>query len=246
MDTMINSDRGIGDNQPTHFDKMKSRVEALVETANKWIIDVPEITTEDQADRAKDFREQLRKMRTAVENERKGATLPLRNELSEINDQFKGLEPYLTKSFDHLSGILEPYLDKLDHAKKERERLAREKSEAKQREADELARKAAENTGDIIQNEVAAERAQESANSAQKDATNIAREKPQIQGEYSQRAVGFRTSWHAEITDINAALKHYQDHPKISELLIQLANADARVGRRRIPGFKIEQKRKVN
>lgn len=247
MDTMTQPEdtAGIGHNQPTQYEVTKARVDALVEAANQWVTTVPEITTEDQAGRASDFKNQIVAELRKIDAERTAATKPLRDEVAEINDRFNGLKPYLDKGIKRIRGLLTPWMDKLEAEQKAREQAAREEAERLRREAEEKAAAARANIEDAIQNEVAAEEAQKAAKAAEKKATSIARSKVGVKGEYSAKATTTRGTWKAHITDIDKAFAHYKDHPKVAELLTSLGSADARGGRRRIPGFDIKEDRKV-
>ena len=89
--------------------------------------------------------------------------------------------------------------------------------------------------------------AQEKADEVQKQADTTARSRAQVHGEVAGRATSQRQTWAAtEISDIQVAFDYYKDHAKVRELLLQLASADARGGRRRIPGFKVEPKTSIN
>ncbi len=60
--------------------------------------------------------------------------------------------------------------------------------------------------------------------------------RPQIRGNYSARARTLREQWYAEVDDVLVCFVHYRHHPKLKELLTQIASHDARDGRRDIPG----------
>ncbi len=231
---------GIGHNLPDAYSETLTRVEALIDTANKWIETVDEINTEDRAGRAKDFRDQLRSMKQKFKPERDEMTKPFREKVAAINAKYSALEPYIDKAFDHLSRLLAPWFDKLDKQKAAAEAEAREKAERKRAEAEDLRRQAEEGKGSTIQTEVAADQAEKDAAAAEKEARQIARAKVGVMGDYSKRSTGTRTTWKATVTDIDKAFDHFRDHKKVKELLESLGSAEARGGRRRLPGFKIE------
>lgn len=249
---------GMGHNR-SPFELRKERVDELVVTVNQWLTSCAAITTESQADRAKDLKEMLRKALRVNDETRKSETDPLNEQIKEISARYKALAPYLEKSMAALDTLLAPWLDKLAKEKAERERQAREEAQRREREAEEARRKAeeakaVENTridpsapvADVIGAEVAADEAEKKAEEARREAQRVARERPQVRGEVSQRASGFRTTWKATaITDIDQAFAYYKESAKVRELLLSLASADARGGRRRIPGFKIEEQKRV-
>jgi len=229
---------GIGDNRPpTPFDERKIRTEELIANANVWIDQCDEIESEDQAGRASDFLNVIREAQKKNEEQRKIEGAPLRDQVEEINGRYKGLAALLDKANSALKGLLGPWLHK-----KEAERVAQAKAEAK--EAERLAQEAREKTNEAknLEEMVAADElaAQAEEKAAQADAT--ARGRAGVKGEVSSRSTGLRGAWKATaITDLSLALSAYSDHPDLTELLLRLASADARGGRRRIPGFKIEK-----
>ncbi|KKL96906.1 hypothetical protein LCGC14_1839790 [marine sediment metagenome] len=236
---------GIGHNQPDAFAVTKARIDALVEAANQWITTVNEITTEDQAGKASDFKNQIVAEIRKVDKERLDTTAPLRTEVDNINKAYSTIKPYLDKSLARMRTMLDPWVKRLEREQQEREAAARREAEAKRLEAEEAARKAAENTGDVIQNEVAAESAQQEAEDAEKEAKQIGNQHVGVMGQYSTRPTGTRGTWKARITDIDKAFNYYRDNPKIAEILVSLGSQDARGGRRRIPGFDVYEDRKV-
>ena len=228
---------GIGDNLPTVFEGRKIRTEDIVNTANRWLSEVESIESEEQAGRAADFKATITTAIKENEKSRKLETAPLRQKVSEINDGYKGLDALLGKSLEMIRQRLAPWLTKLEEARKEKVRQQQEEAERLRREA---AEKLAEAT--TVQDLVAADEAQEKADEVQKQAEATERSKVGVKGEVAERSTGQRGVWKAtEITSIDDALTYYGDHAKVRELLLQLASADARGGRRRIPGFKVER-----
>jgi hypothetical protein len=238
---------GIGHNAPDDpFSQSKARVDDLIEAANKWTNTVEEITSEDQAGRASDFRNQLRSMKSKVDGERLETTKPLRDETAVINGQYGDLTELLDRGANKLAELLEPYLRKVAAEQAAREKAARDEADRLAREAAEKAAEAAKGDGDTIQNEIAAERAEKQAEDAQKTANRVGREKASVKGSFSTRSTGMRGQWKAtEIMDMGKAAAYYADHPKLTEVLLSIASTDARGGRRQIPGFKVERVQSV-
>jgi hypothetical protein len=63
--------------------------------------------------------------------------------------------------------------------------------------------------------------------------------RPAVRGSYSSRARSLRVLWRAEVDDVVLAFAQYLDHPKVKEVLTELASADARAGAREIPGCRV-------
>lgn len=239
----MNTEPGIGHNSD-QFTKDKERVEELTATANLWLEKVPEIKSQEQAGKADDFRKQLRAMKKAVEDDRKLETDPLEQEKKKIKARYDALHPFLDVAFTKMGELITPWMEKLEAEKKEAERIAREKADQAAMKAEAAARKAEE--ANNVEASVDADLARQEAEAAAKDAEKISKVKPGIRGENSSRSTSFRTSWVAEVNDIRSAAAYYQEDPGLIEALEKLASADARGGKRKIPGFKVFEKRSLN
>lgn len=234
------------DHNQDPFTESQNRADEIIKTANEWVTKCPEIQSEDQAGRANDFRNQIRAAKKKNEETRKSETDPLTQQAKAIKAKYDALNPFLDECFSRLGKLVEPWLDKLDKAKKEEERLAREEADRLRREAAEKLKKAEEGEGRTIQAAVEATQAQEAAVVAEKAADNIAKEKVQVRGDLSDKATGFRTTWSAALIDPEKAFAYYKDNLKLIALLESLASADARGGRRRIPGFDVTSTRTIS
>ena len=109
-------------------------------------------------------------------------------------------------------------------------------------EAEEEARKAAEamkaTSGDLE----ARERAEEQlalAKDAERYATRLEKK--------AETGNGLRTVWVPELTDLNAAIKHYwaSQRDRFAALVTELAAEDVRAGKRTIPGFTVTETKKA-
>ena len=83
---MENIAPGIGDNQPDAFEALKARAEALVEMANRWLTEVPEITDEGTAGKCDSFINQLGDECKATEEHRGSEVEPHKEAVSAINE----------------------------------------------------------------------------------------------------------------------------------------------------------------
>lgn len=234
---------GIGHNIDS-FTESQNRVDELVKAANEWIAKCPEIKDEDQAGRANDFRNQIRAAKKKLDETRKEETDPLNQQVKAIKAKYDALTPFLDESFKRLGDLVAPWLDKLEKQRQEKVRLAQEEADKKRREAEELAKKAEEEK--TIESAVAAQAAEQEVEEADKAATKITKEKTQVKGDLSGKATGFRETWSATLVDPEKAFDYYKENPKVIAILESLASADARGGRRRIPGFEVTSKRSVS
>lgn len=133
--------------------------------------------------------------------------------------------------------------------------LARKEAEA--RAAADAARQAAEEKAALaaeafrraevsdLQARETAEALAADAQAAEKAAAKAEKVRPQATG--GARATTLRTSYRPELTDANAALKHYvaQQPDAIKACLLQLACEDVRAKKLTIPGFTIHEERTV-
>lgn len=237
---------GVGHNRPPTdhtavWEERQARTNDLVETANVWLAECEAITSEGQAERATDLLTLLRKGHKSNEAARTDQTKPLRDQVELVNGRFKTLGSMLTIAGDGIKSLLKPWIEQKEADRQAKERAEREAAARLEREAEEQRRAAT-----TIQAQVAAEEATEAAKAASDQADITARATVGVKGEVAQRATGLRGQWKAtKITDLEAALEHYSTKPEVQDLLLRLASADARRGRRRIPGFKVEKIRSL-
>lgn len=223
-----NPNTGIGGNLPPEpidpFDAIKRRVEDLVKAANEWLASVPEITDETTATACDSFLSQVKAEIKALDEDRKAINEPHRKAIAENDERFRPITAMLKKVQDLLSPKKTAWL------KREQERIAEERRKAEEEALRKLqeAEAAAAKEPTTVEEAVAAEEKIKAAESAIKMADRLAKAKAQVKGDLSARASGLRTYWHARITDYQAALKHYGEHPKVREVVQSLADADAR------------------
>lgn len=243
---------GIGHNRaPTPYDERVARTQELVTQGDAWK-HLPAIESQAQAERCNDL---LALIAAACKENHEALSKevdPLKAQVTEISGRYKrlGAAPNLSglapDSFlGVMAGILKrlkgAWLERQEKEKQEAERKAREEAAKAQRAADEAARNAK-----TIADQIAAEEAKKRAEQAQEEARRIADTKVSVKGEVAQRASGFRETWKATaITNLDDAIGYYKTRAEVAEVLLKLASADARAGRRRVPGFKIEAVRTV-
>lgn len=231
---------GLGHNQPpidAPFDERKARCAELIASANEWLTSVVAIDTAGQAERATDLLTVIRVAQQENDSFRKASTAPARQQIDEINSQYKMLAAPLDKSAELLKGLLLPWVTALDAKRIARAKAEREDAERAYKRAEDQRLKA-----QSIEDQVAADEAAAQAEKLADQAAATARSRAQVRGEVSPRATALRSVWKATaITDPALAIGQYGEHPDLLDLLLRLASADARAGRRRIPGFKVEK-----
>lgn len=223
---------GIGHNEPDALEALKDRASRIVEAANIWLNKVPVIESEDIATKCEDFLGQISAEIKAVESARTEALKPLKDETETINTAHHALHHSGKKSglLDVCKKLLAAkktaWLQKKEAERREAERKAEEEALKKMQEAEEAAKKA--EAAETVEDVMAAEQAQADADQSVKDFEQVSKSRVTVKGNYSNRASGLRSSWRSEITDFDAALNHYRDHPKVHDVIKHLADADAR------------------
>lgn len=215
------------------IDRMQERADALVETANRWILERPEIEDDDLATKLDAFLGQLEAEMKAAETQRVAEKEPHLTAGREIDAKWQALMRPLTLAKEVLRKRLMSYLlakqQKIEDARREAEWRA-------QRLMEEADRKELDGT---IQSIIERENLQIAAAFEKQAASTPAR--ASVKSEYSARARTLRSFWSARISNIDAALSTYRDHPDVAETLTRLASAEARGGVRELSGFEIKE-----
>lgn len=224
----------------TPFDLIVESIEDLLVEAHNYADGHP-VTTQEQADEVARIIDGLNDGAKALEAERVVQKKPLDDQIQAIQDKFNvWLAPLknktpgkIARAVDALKASRRDYLMKLEAEQEAARREAREEAETKAREAAEAARAAAP---DDLEAREAAEAKAQAAEQAQAEAR--AAEKAKAHAHGGGRAQGLRTRVVAEITDLDAAVRHYwaENRPAFMDLVQRLANDDARQNRRAAEG----------
>lgn len=244
MDTTIISNRtGLGGNNPPEQTPI-DRANDLVGTANKWIAERPEITDDDMAGKAQGFIEQLRASQTATDAARAAEKKPHMDAAKAVDDRYRDplakLDLALRAMRTKLTAWLQEKQRKADELKRQQEAEARRLRE----EAEAAARAAAEKTAPV-EAQLEAQRKIEQAAAAEKLAAK-APEVARVRGDFSTRATGLRTYWHARLADAadekaakardTEILRHYAKNPAAREAMVkaclEIADRQAKVDKR--------------
>lgn len=229
---------GIGHNQPPAdiYAPYCDRTNDLVEAANQWLKTVKEITDEPTAKAADDFLNQIKEELAAIDKDRKAINAPYEAKVKANNDAFRPIVALLDKAKLLLSPL------KVKWLQREKDRLAKERADKEAaalkalRDAEDAAKRATAS----VEAAVLADELQAAADTAMAASAAADKAKASVKGDYAQRASGLRTYWKAEITSFRQAMLHYETHPKMQELVQELANADARTDKSQmqVPGCK--------
>ncbi|WDR03658.1 hypothetical protein PSQ19_06195 [Devosia algicola] len=234
LSTTGNERIAMGANQPPE-QIIFGEIEAYYDEAKNWASDGFEIESQEQADQIDMLDKALLKASQEAEALRVEEKRPLDEQISAIQAKFN---PYIQKGKGKvdlgrsvLKALLGAWRIEQQRIKDAEARKIREEAEAAERAAQEAFRQSG--VADLEQREEAermAERAAELAKQS-KQADKAATTK-----------TGLRTSYRAELTDLNAAVQHYwkTDRAEFEALVQTLAAKSVRSGAREIPGFEIK------
>jgi len=255
----LNPRAKMGDNKPPPEEAIKPEWEAvkvhmddlLTEAAN-WA-DGVKVESQDQADAIGRLRQLLQDSANLADHARVVEKEPFDKAITEIQDRYNAyIAPMknkvpgkVSKSIVALGNLLAPWLTKLDDEKRAREAAAREELERAQAAAI-AARQEAKKADDLAVMDHADDLLAQ-AEEAAKALRSVEREKVQAKGEF--RAVGLRSTYVAVLRpgEGGTALIHYAkaQPERVKQFLQQLADEDVRRGAREIPGFDVNEERKV-
>lgn len=236
---------GPGHNLPPNdpeaaFQALEARVNAMVENANRWLNERPEIKTEEEAEKAGDFMRQLRglgsKNSGELDKARMAANKPHREAIKANDDKFNPLIRKATLCIDALRKMVTAWQVKKDAEIKEQQRKAAEEAERKRQEAEAAAKAAEEEKGgDVIGRQFEAEQKAKEAEEAQKAAKAASQAKAKVGSAYGERSMSLRTKTIVEIHDVSkipaAKLKKLCDRPYVREALTRALREDLELAR---------------
>ena len=238
-------------NQPPYdldaFQPLEARAREIADAGAAWIT-LAAIETEEQAQKANDFLAQVRKIEKDADAERKAQKQPHMDAGAEVDKAFKGLLEPLSK----IAGKIKPALTAFVQAKEkadlaEKARLADEARNAEEAAAQKL--RQAQERGDVFGEAEAEQAAKDAA-----DMAKAAAKAPKTQVSSATggvRTMALRTTYRAEVTNMNQAFSFFRDHekygPELHEIVTRMAEAERRSasGVNEIPGIKFTEERKI-
>jgi len=219
---------GPGHNSPPPFEAWSLHIEELFEMANG----IGEATNDEQAAALDKLLDDFRIAKRDADKERAAEKKPHDDAAKAVQAKWKPLLDRCDIAAKAIKDALTPYRTAKQRAADEAARKAREEAEAAHRAAQEAFKSS------DLDDRLEAERLAAQAKAMQVQANKIDRQ-----------STGLRTTWVAEITDRREALLHYiKTQPEAFEALIQsLADRDARTEatRRDIPGVKFNEKKEA-
>lgn len=233
----------IGHNQPPIFDTLSLRKDELLAGMNRLAKELPQLTTQADCDKVADFKRQMIALRDEIELAFEEEKHPWLVGSRAVDDKWRmmkailppfirDIEAKLTAGLKRLSAIREQ--ERL--AAEEKLRLEQEAADRITREAEDLKAKAdaGELTGmdsvDVVLKVEQAITAKENVRAASKAVTALKGNAKAGTGAIDgrKRSAGLRASYSAKITKPLAALGYFSEHPKIQEVLQEVANAKVR------------------
>lgn len=248
---------GLGDNNPPeeikpNWEAVKAHMDDLLTEAANWA-DGAAVESQDQANQIGRLRQLLQDAANLADKARVIEKEPFDKAVAEIQDRYNAYTAPLknkvpgsvSKAVLALGNLLAPWLRKLDDDRRARETAAREAAEAAQAAAI-AARQDARQSGDLAEIDGAAALLDQ-AEEATRVLKAVEREKVQVAGAF--RATGLRSTWAPVLRpgEGGKALMHYAkaQPDRVKAFLQQLAEEDVRRGVREIPGFNVNEERKV-
>jgi len=219
---------GPGHNSPPPFEAWSLHIEELFEMANG----IGEATNDEQAAALDKLLDDFRIAKRDADKERAAEKKPHDDAAKAVQAKWKPLIDRCDIATKAIKDALTPYRTAKQRAADEAARKAREEAEAAHRAAQEAFKSS------DLDDRLEAERLAAQAKAMQVQANKIDRQ-----------STGLRTYWVAEVTDRKLALLHYiKTQPEAFEALIQsLADRDARTEatRRDIPGVKFHERKEA-
>jgi len=233
---------------PTTFEAVKARIDDLMVEARNWA-DGAQIESQEQADTVARLMEEFRKAQKAADDARRAENEEFDRGKAAVQEKYapliadtKAKKGVVVLALESLKACLTPWLNKVEAAQRaEAERLRKEAEEIAQAAA--AALQSADVT-DLVSREEAQELA-DIASGAFSAARQAEQQKAHAHG--GGRATGLRSYFTPRLIDPKEALLHYlaRRPEDVRSWLFSMAESDVAAGARSIPGFAIDEERRV-
>lgn len=233
---------GIGHNLPDSFSALQDRTDQLIANANLWLKQRPEIQDQEQADKCKDFLDQLRAEHRAIEKERKAAKQPHLDAGTAVDNQYNPLKTMLETAGNLLNPVMTVWLQKQQAIEDEKARQAEAEAVKKIQAEQDALRKAQEAA--TVENTIQADEATKEADAAAVVADRAGKVRAKAKGQLGGRAMSLRTHQEVRITGLALVFQHFSQRQEVYDVLQRLAAAEVRAGND-VPGIKIIETQKA-
>jgi hypothetical protein len=228
--------------EPTPFEKAKERCDELYLEAKNWL-DGSAVETEEQAETLGRLLDDLRAAWKTAENARKDEAKVFDDGKAEVQRRYKPVLDQTQRAADAAKACLTKWLSRKEQERQAEARRLREEADRKAQEAAFAAREAARSDDLAVKED--AEQVVADAGAAAAAARQVEKERPNIAG--INKAISMRTVYEPSIDDFAKALMHYvaTNPDPFDELILKLAGADIRSGKRQIPGIVVIERKTV-
>ena len=228
----------MGGNNPPAIDAFTSHLADLREEAGAWL-EGKAVESADEAAGLNTLLDLARKTAKDADAARADEKKPHLEAGKEVDAKWKPVIDAANRIVDCCKASLTPWNIAEQKRKEAAAAVARAEAEAEAELRRHAAAEAAEDNAGSIEAREHLDQVEQSAKAAEK----IARKAEQAAAGTSR----LRTTYRPEVTDLNAAIKHYwtADRDAFSALVLDLANRDVRAGKRAIPGITIHTEQRA-
>lgn len=231
------------------FDQLQARASALVENANRWANERPEIRNEEEAERAGDFLDQLRRLGAdkngQIDKARLAEQAPHTEAVAEIRERYGPVKRVVELSMKLMKGKLTVWLDKQEAIKEQERQRAEAEARKTQEEATRSETEVEKGTGDVIGDTLRAEQAKDRAVQADR-AVRRAQAGATVASAYGGRSKSLRRRTVVEIEDATKIpakfLRRLCANAYVTEALQRAVRADPKTYEG-VPGISIREER---
>jgi hypothetical protein len=228
----------ISNNGPRDAAEYNVDLEALQEELLQFSgVDVNETI----AARINDFMSKARKLSKSADADRKAIKQPFLDGGRDVDSRFKSITTAISDCVNSAKAILTPYLREQARIAAEEERRAREEAKRKAREAELL-------KDDSAFGDFAEERSKVAESDLKLAVAKAENAKRVGSATGAARTASLRSYWDAEVIDVKMAAIYFADHPKMTDLIVNLAEQVMRSDKtksEKIPGVAFKERKEV-
>lgn len=233
----------VGHNNPPvdPFEGFTAHFEDLRTEAGNWL-DGSAIETQAQADEVSRLMDEFRRAAKDADKARTEEKKPWDDGAKAVQAKWKPLLDSADLAINACKKCLAPWLQRIEDEKRAAAEAARKEAEEKAAAAAAAARAVSDTDLEGLE---AADALADAAQAAEKAAR--AAEKDRAHATGGSRATTLRSYFTPVLTDAKAALMHYiSTRPDdVKEFLTALAKQEVQAGKRQIPGFDVQEERRV-
>lgn len=226
---------------PRPFEAVQTHIDDLFTEAGNWADGTP-ILTQAQADEVSFLIDQLRKAKSAGDEARRLEAKPFDDGKAEVQARYKPVLAKADAATSACKAALQAWLERVEAEQREAREAARAAADAAASAAA-AARAAADPTSleNLQRAEALTQEAEDRASASRRA------ERERAGGFGGSRAITLRSHFHPELRDGAAAARHYwaTQREACEAFFLQLAQADVRAGKRKIPGFEVLEERRA-